>query len=96
MPASGQLFRVRGLVSADGHGAPATIAVKTLRDGTWVRLTGAAMHTDSSGHYSIRVVLDSKGHRRLRVVADPDAAGIRNSRTAFAVSVGMPGNATCD
>ena len=96
MPASGQMFHVSGVVSTHGHGAPATITVKTLRNGTWVPLTGASMHTDSAGHYSIRVVLDSKGHRQLRVVANPDAAGIRNSRTTFAISVGMPGNATCD
>ncbi|MGC4110237.1 MAG: hypothetical protein QM747_07390 [Nocardioides sp.] len=96
MPASGQTFRLSGNVRSSGQGTPATIRVKTLRNGAWVRLTGATMHTDSSGHYSIRVILDAKGKRQLRVVANPDSSSIRNSRRTLAISVGMPGNETCD
>jgi hypothetical protein len=96
MPASGQTFRVRGAVESQGQGTPATIVVKTLRNGTWVPLAGASMHTDRSGRYTIRLVLETKGERQLRVVADPDAGAIRTSRTTFSVSVGMPGNSTCD
>jgi hypothetical protein len=96
MPASGQTFRVSGTVSSNGHGTPSTIRVKTLRGGAWVQLTGASMHTDSTGHYTIRVVLDAKGKRQLRVVADPDSQAIGAARKTFSVSVGMPGSATCD
>jgi hypothetical protein len=87
-PVSGQTIQVSGAVSAKGVGTPSTIAVKTLRDGRWVQLTGATMHTDSTGHYTIRVILGAKGERRLRVVADPDASGLSNSRSTFAVTVG--------
>jgi hypothetical protein len=96
MPASGQTFRVSGAVQSKGHGTPATITVKTLRGGSWVRLTGASMHTDSTGHYTIRLVLDAKGKRQLRVVAVPDSRAIGTARRTFTVSVGMPGNATCN
>jgi hypothetical protein len=96
MPASGQTFRVSGTVSSSGHRTPATIRVQTLRGGSWIQLTGASMHTDSAGHYTIRLVLAAKGKRQLRVVADPDARAIRTSRTTLSVSVGMPGSSTCD
>jgi hypothetical protein len=96
MPASGQTFRVSGSVQSSGRGVPATIRVKTRRGGAWIQLTGASMHTDSTGHYTIRVVLDTKGKRQLRVVADPDAQAVGTSRKTFSVSVGMPGSSTCD
>jgi hypothetical protein len=96
MPASGQTFRVRGAVESQGQGIPATIVVKTLRNGAWVPLAGASMHTDRSGRYTIRLILDAKGARQLRVVADPEAQAIRTSRRTLSVTVGMPGNGTCD
>jgi hypothetical protein len=86
-PSSGQTFQVSGIVSAKGAGTPSTITVKTLRSGSWVPLTGATMHTDSAGHYTIRVILDAKGERQLRVVADPDGSAYGMSRTTFSVTV---------
>ncbi|HEX3931509.1 MAG TPA: hypothetical protein VHW64_12455 [Nocardioides sp.] len=87
-PAAGATFRVSGTVSASGHGVPATIAVQSLKDGTWVQLTGASMHTTSAGKYTIRVILSAKGARHLRVVADPDGSAVRTSKANFTVTVG--------
>jgi hypothetical protein len=62
--------------------------VKTLRAGAWVPLTGAKVHTDSTGHYTMRIILDAKGARQLRVVADPDAPGVGNSHKGLNITVG--------
>jgi hypothetical protein len=70
-PDSGQTFRLYGAVWSEGETVPATIRVKTYRDGEWVRLRGAVMDTDSADQYRIRIVLQMKGERMLRVVAHP-------------------------
>ena len=84
---SGDTFRVSGVVSSQGKGVPGVVTVKELVGGTWVALTGASMHTTSTGTYTIRVILGAKGARALRVVANPDGAGIANSRAPFSVTV---------
>jgi hypothetical protein len=86
-PASGQTFRVSGAVTSKGEGLPSTITVKALKSEVWVPLSGATMHTDSTGHYTIRVILDAKGERPLRIVANPDGSHIRSSRSNFDVTV---------
>jgi len=78
-PASGQTFTISGLFTDQGHPADhETVRVAALKDGSWVRLTGAHMLTDSTGHYQMRLVLQTKGVRDLRVAgivpgAAPDA-----------------------
>jgi hypothetical protein len=84
-PASGQSFRVSGLLSRDGDAIPGrTVKVQTLRDGTWTDLTGARMATSSSGSYNLRVVLSQTGDRTLRVKAILPG---RDARKRFAVTV---------
>ena len=76
-PASGQSFRVSGMLSRAGDGiAGRTVKIQTLRDGAWTDLTGARMSTSSSGSYNLGVVLSQTGNRTLRVKAilpGPDA-----------------------
>jgi hypothetical protein len=87
-PASGETFRVRGAVGTDDDArVPATIRVKTWRNGQWVQLRGAVMHTNRDDGYNIRVILQMKGERQLRVVGDPDSATIATARTTFTVTV---------
>jgi hypothetical protein len=86
-PASGQTFRIFGAVRSEGVRVPATIRVKTFRNGAWVRLPGAVMQTNRFDNYRIRVVLQMKGQRMLRVVADPTPVGIGNSHKDLTVQV---------
>jgi hypothetical protein len=86
-PASGETFRVAGAVLTGDTRVPATIHVKTWRNGQWVQLRGAVMHTNRDNAYTMRVVLQMKGERQLRVVGDPDSAAIATSRTTFTVTV---------
>jgi hypothetical protein len=86
-PASGQTFRLYGAVWSEGVRVPATIRVKTFRNGHWVQLRGAVMDTNRFDRYKIRIVLQMKGHRLLRVVADPKPADILNSQKTITVTV---------
>ena len=86
-PASGETFRLYGAVRSEGERVPATIRVKTYRNGEWVRLPGAVMHTNSYDRYRIRIVLQMKGERLLRVIGDPDDAGIATARKTITVTV---------
>ena len=86
-PASGQTFSLYGAVWSAGHRVPATIRVKTFRNGTWVQLAGAVMQTNRFDRYRIRVILQMKGQRQLRVVGDPRPAGIRTSHKDLTVTV---------
>jgi hypothetical protein len=86
-PASGQTFRLSGAVWSNGSKVPATIRVKTLRNGQWVQLPGAVMQTNRSNQYRIRIVLQKKGKRQLRVVGDPKPARIATSRKTITVTV---------
>lgn len=86
-PASGQTFQLFGAVFSQGARVPATIRVKTFRNGQWVQLRGAVMETNRFDRYRIRVVLQMKGERLLRVVADPKPADILNSRKTITVTV---------
>jgi len=86
-PASGQTFRLFGAVRSEGVKVPATIRVKTFRNGEWVQLRGAVMQTNRFNQYRIRVILQMKGQRMLRVVADPKPVGIRNSHKDITVQV---------
>jgi hypothetical protein len=87
-PASGETFRVRGAVLTDKDvRVPATIHVKTWRNGRWVQLRGAVMHTNRDNGYHMRIILQMKGERQLRVVGDPDSATIATARTTFTVTV---------
>jgi hypothetical protein len=87
-PASGQTFRLYGLVTSEGTPlADATVRVKTFRNGEWVRLPGAVLLTHDDGHYRVRVILQMKGERLLRVVANPKGDDISNSRADITVTV---------
>jgi hypothetical protein len=86
-PASGQTFRLYGAVRSEGAKVPATITVKTYRNGNWVPLTGATVRTNRSDSYHVRVILQMKGKRLLRVVADPKPAGVSSSQTTVTVTV---------
>lgn len=68
-PASGETFRVAGVLSRDGDAlAGKTVKVQTLRNGAWQNISGASMATSSTGKYNLRLVLSQKGERKLRVV----------------------------
>lgn len=69
-PASGETFRVAGVLTRDGDAlAGKKVQVQTLRDGVWKNISGASMATSSSGKYNLRLILSQKGKRNLRVVA---------------------------
>ncbi|MGN6132552.1 MAG: hypothetical protein ACTHOK_19650 [Nocardioidaceae bacterium] len=87
-PASGQTFRLYGLVTSKGDPlSDAVVRVKTLRDDAWVRLPGAVVQTNTAGQYRVRVILQMKGTRLLRVVADPAGTTVANSRADLTVTV---------
>jgi hypothetical protein len=86
-PASGQTFRLFGAVKSEGERVPATIRVKTFRNGEWVKLPGAVMHTNRDDRYRIRIVLQMKGERLLRVVGNPDGDDIATARKTITVTV---------
>lgn len=86
-PASGETFRLYGAVWSEGDRVPATIRVKTYRDGKWVQLSGAVMHTNRYDRYRIRIVLQMKGERLLRVIGNPDDDGIATARKTITVNV---------
>ncbi|MDN5852917.1 MAG: hypothetical protein L0K86_08735 [Actinomycetia bacterium] len=69
---SGQQFRVHGKYMFRS-GAPIKHRMVRVQskntNGHWVRLKGAHLRTNSSGHYRIRVILFRKGVRKLRVKA---------------------------
>jgi hypothetical protein len=68
-PGSGQTFDVSGLFMAQGMPADhLVVRVQSLTGGQWVQLTGATMHTTSTGTYQMRVILQAKGVRDLRAV----------------------------
>jgi hypothetical protein len=69
-PASGQTFTVKGLFMAQG--SPADHFVVKIQsatdDGHWAIISGAKMHTTSTGTYQMRLILQAKGVRELRAV----------------------------
>jgi hypothetical protein len=87
-PASGQTFRLKGATYSEGVTVPAAIRVQAWRNGEWVQLSGARMHTNSDDMYNMRIVLQTKGERTLRVVANPDGDDIRIARKTIMVTVG--------
>ena len=86
-PASGQTFRLYGAVFSEGNRVPAVVRVKTYRNGEWVMLTGAVMHTNRDNAYNLRIILQMKGERHLRVIGNPDDPGIRTARHTITVVV---------
>ncbi|MFC4783397.1 hypothetical protein ACT8ZV_02915 [Nocardioides sp. MAHUQ-72] len=86
-PASGQTFRLYGAVWSGGIRVPATVRVKTFRDGHWVQLQGAVMETNRDNRYNLRIILQMKGERLLRVVGDPRDPDIATSSTTITVTV---------
>ena len=86
-PASGQTFRLYGAVWSQGERVPATIRVKTFRDGEWVQLDGAVMKTNRDNKYSIRIILQMKGERLLRVIGNPTDDDIKTARKTITVTV---------
>lgn len=86
-PASGQTFSLYGAVWSEGARVPATIRVKTFRNGAWVQLRGAVMETNRFNRYRIRIVLQMKGERLLRVIGNPTGDDIRTARKTITVTV---------
>lgn len=86
--ASGEEFRLRGLLTSEGDPVPdATVRVKTYRNGEWVRLKGAVVNTNDEGRYRVRVILQMKGERQLRVVGNPQGDDIATARKDLVVTV---------
>jgi hypothetical protein len=86
-PASGETFRLKGAAFSMDEKVPATIRVQAWRNGEWVHLNGATMHTNQMDTYNIRVILQTKGERTLRVVANPDGDDIKTARHQITVTV---------
>ena len=86
-PASGQLFRLQGAVLSSGVTVPATVRVKTFRNGAWVQLPGAVMETNRDNRYNLGIRLQMKGERLLRVIGDPVDPDISTARTTITVTV---------
>lgn len=86
-PASGQLFRLQGAVWSSGETVPATVRVKTFRNGAWVQLQGAVMKTNRDNRYNLGIRLQMKGERLLRVIGDPVDPDISTARTTITVTV---------
>lgn len=81
---SGEQFRVHGKYLF-GDGTPVRNKLVRVQsknaNGSWVRLRGAKLRTNSEGRYRIRVVLSRKGERMLRVRAQgpgPHSAPLRS------------------
>jgi hypothetical protein len=86
-PASGQTFRLQGAVWSAGERVPATVRVKTFRNGEWVQLKGAVMKTNRDDRYNLGIRLQMKGERLLRVVGDPTDPAISTARRTITVTV---------
>ena len=86
-PASGQLFRLQGAVSSSGETVPATVRVKTFRNGAWVQLPGAVMKTNRDNRYNLGIRLQMKGQRLLRVIGDPVDPDFSTARQTITVTV---------
>ena len=86
-PASGQLFRLQGQVLSSDESVPATVRVKTFRNGAWVQLQGAVVKTNSDNRYNVGIRLQMKGERLLRVIGDPVDPDIRTARKTITVTV---------
>jgi hypothetical protein len=86
-PASGETFRLKGAAWSEGERVPAAIRVQAWRNGEWVQLHGARMHTNSDDLYNMRIILQQKGERTLRVVANPDGDDIKAARQEITVTV---------
>lgn len=85
-PASGQTFRIRGRFIEDGSPAiNQPVKAQTRRDGQWVPLRGARIHTNDEGRYRMRLVLSQRGKRLLRVVGVADTGA--NAYQRFTVRV---------
>jgi hypothetical protein len=86
-PAAGQTFTVSGHLTENGVAASGhVVKVQALTHGSWTQLTGAKMSTNSSGNYTMRLVLDTKGTRDLRVVG-VGVGSQPNARDLFSVVV---------
>ena len=86
-PASGQLFRLQGAVWSGDETVPATVRVKTFRNGAWVQLPGAVMKTNRDNRYNLGIRLQMKGQRLLRVIGDPVDPDISTARQTITVTV---------
>ncbi|GAA2142780.1 hypothetical protein GCM10009844_14320 [Nocardioides koreensis] len=86
-PTSGQLFRLQGSVWSSGETVPATVRVKTFRNGAWVRLPGAVTETNRDNRYNLGIRLQMKGERLLRVIGDPADPEISTARRTITVTV---------
>lgn len=86
-PASGQPFRLQGAVFSSDESVPATVRVKTFRNGAWVQLQGAVMKTNSDNRYNLGIRLQMKGERLLRVIGDPVDPDISIARKTITVTV---------
>jgi hypothetical protein len=68
-PASGQQFIARGKLIMGGLPAPDhTVKFQRRVNGSWERITGARMQTNSEGKYRMRLILSTRGKRVLRAV----------------------------
>lgn len=93
--ASGEQLAVHGLLtkkkatSAGVTKAPlaGTVSVWSKTADGWERIKGASVHTDSDGHYRIRLILSATGQRTLKVVGKPDNDALLTDREQVTVTV---------
>ncbi len=87
MPAAGARFHLSGAVWSQGERVPATVRVKTLRNGRWHLLPGAVQQTNRNDRYRLRIALQMTGERMLRVVGDPRDPEIASSSRTITLTV---------
>ncbi len=86
-PAAGVRFHLFGAVWSQGERVPATVRVKTFRQGHWQQLPGAVQQTNRNNRYRLHIALQMTGERMLKVIGDPRDPDIATSRTTITVTV---------
>lgn len=85
---SGEQFRVRGLLTINGHPAlDKMVKIQALYGDDWRNIRGARVSTGDDGRYRVRVVLSMKGKRALRAVGITPSPDRPNPKKRFAVNV---------
>lgn len=86
-PAAGVRFHLFGAVWSQGERVPATVRVKTFRNGQWHLLPGAVQQTNRNDRYRLHIALQMTGERMLKVVGDPRDPQIASSSSTITVTV---------